>query len=414
MVHRRGYAAAAGITALLVALAAPASAGPPDHAGHPDGAGPGAKEVRVVQYNLLDVRTADVKRDDNPRLKELAATIQRIQPDILLLNEITYDEQGAPNVEPGEGEGQNARRFVENYLMVPQQPGLRAIPYETFMAPSNTGIASGFDFDNSGEAVTDYPPPLPTEEDGTPGAQTPGGREYGEDAFGFGIFPGQYAMAVLVRPQFQILEDEVRTFQKFLWKDMPGALLPVDPATGEPWYSEEEVDVFRLSSKSHWDVPVRVPGGEVVHLLASHPTPRGFDGPEDRNGRRNHDEVRFWGDYINDLGYIYDDEGVHGGLDQEASFVIMGDLNNEVEVQKFILDDERVNDGFVPEALEPDPGRDPTGTGHGRIDYVLPSNDLVVIDGWVVGHEALFEGGTYAGSPSDHFPVLVDLSIPKR
>ena len=37
---------------------------------------------------------------------------------------------------------------------------------------------------------------------------------------------------------------------------------------------------------------------QTVHVLASHPTPPTFDGAEDRNGRRNHDEIRFWADYV--------------------------------------------------------------------------------------------------------------------
>ena len=88
--------------------------------------------------------------------------------------------------------------------------------------------------------------------------------------------------------------DGIRTFQLFLWKDMPGALLPDDPGTPEPadWYSEDELDVFRLSSKSHWDVPIEI-GSSTVHFLVSHPTPPVFDGPEDRNGTRNHDEIRY-------------------------------------------------------------------------------------------------------------------------
>ena len=39
-------------------------------------------------------------------------------------------------------------------------------------------------------------------------------------------------------------------------------------------------------------------GTKTVHVLASHPTPPSFDGGEDRNGRRNHDEIRFWADYV--------------------------------------------------------------------------------------------------------------------
>ena len=51
--------------------------------------------------------------------------------------------------------------------------------------------------------------------------------------------------------------------------------------------------------------------GKTVHFLVSHPTPPVFDGPEDRNGTRNFDEIRFWADYVipSRSGYIYDDNG---------------------------------------------------------------------------------------------------------
>ena len=76
----------------------------------------GAKDIRVMQYNILDVRTEDLKRKDNPRVQKIAEVIQRLRPDILLLNEIAYDQHGAIHVDPADPEGQNARRFVENYL----------------------------------------------------------------------------------------------------------------------------------------------------------------------------------------------------------------------------------------------------------------------------------------------------------
>jgi len=45
--------------------------------------------------------------------------------------------------------------------------------------------------------------------------------------------------------------------------------------------------VLRLSSKSHWDVPIDIPLGagltKRVHMLLHHPTPPAFDGPEGRN-----------------------------------------------------------------------------------------------------------------------------------
>ena len=76
---------------------------------------------------------------------------------------------------------------------------------------------------------------------------------------------------------------------------------------------------LRLSSKTHADVGVAVPtvdgGFREVRVLISHPTPPVFDGPEDRNGRRNRDEIRFWS--------IHLDRPEAAGVPA----VLLGDLN---------------------------------------------------------------------------------------
>ena len=149
---------------------------------------------------------------------------------------------------------------------------------------------------------------------------------YAGDAYGFGAFPGQYGMAILSKHPIETAA--IRSFQKFLWKDIPEALIPDGRDDRPKWYSDDERDAFHLSSKSHWDMPIRV-DGKLIHLLTSHPTPPVFDGREDRNGRRNHGEIRLWADYI-DLSkahYLYDDNGLVGGLPGNARFIIMGDLN---------------------------------------------------------------------------------------
>ena len=102
-----------------------------------------------------------------------------------------------------------------------------------------------------------------------------------QDAYGYGRFPGQYGMALLSR--YPILEDQARTFQTLKWSAMPGALRP------RGYYPDDVWRHLRLSSKSHWDVPIGVgmrEDGFVVHALCSHPTPPAFDGEEDRNGCR--------------------------------------------------------------------------------------------------------------------------------
>ncbi len=234
---------------------------------------------------------------NNQQAKNVAETIQRYRPDVLLINEFDY---WAANPQ------RPVDLFRDNYLEVSQN-GAAPIEYPySFIAPSNTGIHSGFDLNNFGGIVS-----------------TPLAPGYGDDAYGFGEFPGKFGMVVYSK--YPIDAAAARTFQLFRWTDMPGNLMPT------PFYSPAEVAIFRLSSKSHWDLPITI-GKKTVHFLVSHPTPPVFDGPEDRNGRRNSDEIRFWADYITpgaSSSYIYDDHGVAGGLKPGELFVIAGDQNSD-------------------------------------------------------------------------------------
>lgn len=382
-----------------------------------------AQEVvaRFATFNLWDVRTDDLVRDDQPRVRALAETIQRIRPNIILLNEIAYDIPGAPGVPEGAEPAQNARRFIENYLNKPQGEGLRPIRYRAVMLPVNTGIPSGFDLDNDGRIATSFPIPAPAHRDGTPGDSSEDGRAYGNDCWGFGEFPGQYGMALLVDERLEIVDASIRTFQRFPWNYLPAPLLPVNE-DGTPFYSDDEVGLLRLSSKSHWDIPIRFPNGSVVHVLCSHPTPPAFDGPEQRNQKRNFDEIRFWRDYISGLSYLVDDEGETGGLMPGSKFVIMGDLNADAEegtgvgnpIADLLLSNRRVR--MTPPPLLDPPvmdGEDLDATDTAafgkRADYILVSRQLEITRSGVWRHTPT----TWPhGFPSDHFPVWAEIRIP--
>ncbi|MEX1169259.1 MAG: endonuclease/exonuclease/phosphatase family protein [Chloroflexota bacterium] len=359
----------------------------------------------------------DLSTSDNVQASNVAEIIQRVRPDVLLINEFDYY---APTAEHPEGPLVEA--FRDNYLEVGHN-GAAPIEYPyTFVAESNTGIPSGFDLNNNGVI---------------------GGAD---DAFGFGFFPGQFGMAVFSR--FPIQADAIRTFQHFLWKDMPGAMLPDDPNTAAPadWYSPAELDVFRLSSKSHWDVPITI-GRKSVHFLVSHPTPPVFDGPEDRNGTRNFDEIRFWADYITTgetSSYIYDDNGLHGGLKGGRLFVIAGDQNSDPldgdsipgSIQQ-LLEHDLVNTSLTPSsagaveaaALQEganlthlsDPAFDTadfsdTAPGNLRADYVLPRVNLGIVGSgvfWPLQADPLFRlTGVFPFPSSDHRAVWIDVRVP--
>ncbi|TDI73468.1 MAG: endonuclease/exonuclease/phosphatase family protein [Bacteroidetes bacterium] len=365
--------------------------------------------LRVMTFNLEDIRSEDLERLDHPRLLAAAAKIQELRPDILLLNEIAFD---APD-------GQNAGRFVESFLSRPMSESLDPIRYSTFMAPSNTGVSSGYDLNRDGLIVTDLPIIPESGPGGTPGEQTPSGRAYGNDSWGFGMFEGHYAFALLVREGLTIKKEDVRTFQNYKWKDLTDPRPPVDPETGRSWYSDDVWTQFPLSSKSHWDVPVELKDGFVVHILASHPTPAAFDGPEMRNRLRNRAEIKFWGDYISGIPK-QDDSGAESAFPIDAAFIVMGDLNADPDegsaiddpVGTFLLSNARINSSFTPIAVSADLPEfdtldpDDTAAWGMRVDYVLPSIHFEITGGVV--DRSLTPGFVRV---SDHFPVYLDLRI---
>ncbi|MER5217605.1 endonuclease/exonuclease/phosphatase family protein [Streptomyces sp. NPDC002838] len=403
--RRTALAALAG-AALAGATALPASA-----TGRP------SRTVRFATFNASLNRSTqgalitDLSTPDNAQARNVAETIQRVDPDVLLVNEFDYDDRGTA-----------AGLFLRDYLAVGQN-GAKPIrfPYH-FTGPVNTGVASGVDLDGKNGAVT-----------------TPGSDAYGQDAFGYGWFPGQYGMLVLSK--FPIDTRAVRTFQHFLWKDMPDHVMP------EGYYGDAARSVLRLSSKSHWDVPVRV-GHETVHFLVSHPTPPTFDGPEDRNGRRNHDEIRLWADYIGGRrrgAYLYDDKGRRGGLRPGARFVIAGDLNADPydgdsydHAVRLLLDHPAVRLPATPPASaggveaarlqgganashQGNPAYDTSDFGDSapgnlRVDHVIPSKGLVPgANGvfWPTSDDPLYRlvGNGTTVPTSDHRLVWQDIHL---
>lgn len=373
----------------------------------PDALHEQTQSLRVATFNASLNRARegqlalDLAEPYDAQAQAVAEIVQRNAPDILLLNEFDYDSKGTA-----------VRLFSENYLKVSQRDQTPIeYPY-TYVASSNTGIQSGADLDGDGIV---------------------GGAG---DAFGFGEFEGQFAMVLYSK--YPIDTEKVRTFQNFLWKDMPDSQLPAD------YYSELVQSVLRLPSKSVWDVPIKI-GESTVHIIASHPTPPVFDGAEKRNKRRNHDEIRLLNDYISggdEAGYIYDDNGTHGPLKRGSKFIVLGDLNSDshngdsdpaaikqLRTNPLLVDPKPVGEkcsafansrigrsALLLDALSTaDFGRGAKGVM--RVDYVLPSKALEVLDSGVYWPATGNDGADLvAGIPSvssDHRLVWVNLQLPK-
>ncbi|HAS8421036.1 TPA: endonuclease/exonuclease/phosphatase family protein [Vibrio vulnificus] len=372
---------------------------------------PEQQHLLVTSYLDGSIAEQDkVRAEKVIQIRNVAAIIQKNRPDVLLMAEYNND---------GTGENKAALvGFQNNYLSVAQSidgaggnANLEPIEYPYAESYStNTGLASPFDLDNNGTA-----------------GQLPG------DAWGFGFYHGQYAFALMSK--YKIDTDNTRTFQTFKWKDMEGAQIPTiticdgsqkipdGMQCGDAWYTTEEWQEVRLSSKNHVDAPIIIPtekGDEVVHLLMSHPTPPVFD--PGKNKAQNGAEVQFWHHYIQGKAYFYDDSGKTGGLATGAKFVMMGDQNLDPlagdgfsDIMQALHNDPLVNQNVMngnlyptsygaaehavdSKSTHPIPNRI-TSTFGLAVDYVLPSANLNVVNSGVYWAASYEEGRKLFNDP---------------
>lgn len=259
-------------TALGLATAVPCAA----TAGQP-GAGGGV--VRVATYNAALTRDGpglllhDLMSGGDKQALAAARVVAAARADVLVITRIDYD---------------HGLVALSAFADLVADAGLD-YPHRFALRP-NSGWQTGRDMVGDGRI-------------GTP-----------DDAQGWGRFAGAGGMAILSR--WPIATAGVRDFSGFLWRDLPGAMLPM--RDGQPFPSAEVFAHQRLASVGKWEVPVRLPWGETLRVLAFYAGPPVFGGPEGRNALRNHDEVRFWNALL---------DGVLPMPPPVPPFVLAGDAN---------------------------------------------------------------------------------------
>lgn len=308
-----------------------------------------------------------ISRSNDPQVTAIISIITENQPDILLVQGFDYDLE---------------MRALKAFNSSLQDAGMN-YPH-IFAAPPNTGLHTPFDMNLDGYT---------------------GGPK---DAQSFGEFTGQSGMAILSR--YPIQKDSIKDFSTMLWKDISDAILPNMPT--------EVHNHQRLSYVSHWVIPIKVEM-QTLNLLAFHASPPVFDGPEDRNGRRNHDEIRFWKQYL---------DGAFGEA-SEKSFILIGDANldpvdsdGRKHAIQSLLQDPRLQDPApqrsFPISARPGQLGDPMlDTVHWpqldtmRVDYILPSADLHITASGVYWPDDTTPEGQTAATASRHRLVWVDIAL---
>lgn len=310
----------------------------------------------------------DIARGTDPQIAAAVHVIAELDADILVLTAFDYD-RGAAAL------GAFAGRLT--------QAGAD-YPHRFALAP-NTGVPTGLDLDGDGR------------------------RGGPRDAQGFGLFPGNAGMAVLSR--LPLDTASAQDLSGILWRDLPDA--------GPPPLGDAAA-VQRLSTTGHWVVPVVLPDGRRLNLLVWYASPPVFDGPEDRNGRRNHDETALW------LRLL---DGRLTVPPTPSPLVVIGDANldpadgeGRPAALTTLLNHPALQDP-KPRGThgrhEPDHGGDPAldtalfdDIGGLRLDYVLPSADLTVAGAGVLWPGESDPLAPHLSTASRHRPVWVDIALP--
>ena len=308
-----------------------------------------AEPVRVATFNTGLSRDGpglllrDIHRRD-PQVLAVAQVIAAAGPDVILLQDVDYDAR------------LTTAKALRNRIAEAGQD----FPHIFAFAP-NTGVPTGVDLNGDG-------------------------RSFGpEDAVGYGKYAGQGGMVLLSRLPVIGATD----LSAQIWSDWAGA----DPvAISAAWGNA--AGTLPIASVGQWLVSLALPSGQHLTLLAFHATPPVFDGPEDRNGLRNQDQLLF----LSELA-----QGIKG------HFVVLGDANNDPkngEGRKHainaLLAHRRLQDP-LPDTVTADWSE--LGLGWMRVDYVLPSGTLQVVG-------AGQHSGPIAEQASRHRLTWVDIELP--
>ena len=333
--------------------------------------GPAPGSLRIATFNTELSRPGpglllrDINRGEDAQIAAVVTVIAATRPDILALQGIDWDYDNL------------ALKALEQRLAAAGAP----YPH-LFAQQPNSGLATPLDLD---------------------GDQRRGGAG---DSQGYGNYTGRGGIAVLSR--YPIRTEEIRDLTPLLWRDIPGATLPRHP-DGSAFPSPQAQAIQRLSSTAHWALPIALDAQTRLTLLSFQATPPLFDGPEDRNGLRNADEIRLWQRFLD--GQLPDTLGPP----PTQTFVLAGGANLDPDTGDgnraaiaTLLQDPRLQD---PRPASSQAGTKTVDWGDGRrmrVDYLLPSRDWQVTGAGVVWPDDTVSA---AATASRHRLVWVDISL---
>jgi hypothetical protein len=301
-----------------------------------------SETLRLASYTAALERNApglfyrDIIHGKSSQIRAALRLIATIQPDILALQRFDWDAE---------------LRAARAFQAVLNAQGCE-MPHLVAPRP-NTGVASGVDIDGNGQI-------------GRPG-----------DAQSYGTFAGQRGLLLLSRLPFNAQDSQDHS--QVLWANVPQTRSPDPPEIARV---QRLAYVAMLQTSINWRQ-------NSISLLTFHASPPVFDGPEDRNGRRNADEITYATALVDQLPkpLVLLANTNLDPIDGEGHNEVMSQLLAHPKLQDpkpaSLGGQAAPNTGHRgPARLDTVDWRDPR-PGNLRVNYILPSRDFALHDGAV-------------------------------
>jgi len=214
--------------------------------------------LNILHYNIKELDSTKLT-NDNKQLKKVKEIVSLYEPELLFINEIQYDIDGAPN-DNFKTNGENLNKL--NSILGTQ------LKYISFY-PANTG--KNAKRNSQGEYYSD--------------PNSPGARDFA-DQVNFGTIPHQYSSGLLSK--YPIVEEKVIT--DIEWKAFNPQIDLTKFTTGDGKALPSDMELF---DKNFLDVTLDVKG-KMIHVIVLHTVPAyHFGNKKSPNYLRNRDQLRF-------------------------------------------------------------------------------------------------------------------------
>jgi hypothetical protein len=316
----------------------------------------------ALHYNIQELTTYKLQ-NPGKQLAEVKKAISHLKPDIFSINEIQYDLINVPSSSfKSSGENLNKLKKFLGYDYLKNQSFIIANTGKNAKRQSNGKYHTQINKKNANSYI---------------------------DLVNFGLFPAQYSTGALYR--FEAKKVDIIRNLRWLHFFPEDELKKFSLANGKR--IPHNIELF---DKSFSDTLLKINDKEV-HLILLHAVPAyNFGNKNSINILRNKRQLDFLRWYVNVDGASYITAGIHP-LKENSSFIIMGDLNVDINSSKPGAQSLKKLISFTQPWIKQDKMKATHPKGSLILDYILTSPDIKIIDGKILRQAS--------STASDHLPI---------